>query len=229
VEAARWYRYSAERGYAAAQNRLGGCYVRGLGVQRNFVVAAEWFRRGAVQGYALAQDNLGACYSSGRGVLLNHAEALKWYRLAATQGNASAQNHLGLCYLKGLGVRQSSSEAAAWFAKAAAQGNASAKINLQLSQTRNAGLPATQTAPITTPTVPNQPAASPAIEPVESPAGDPLTVDEIKIAASAGVKPQPLIEQIQSSNSKFSAQDVAAAQQAGIDPSVIACMRANEK
>jgi TPR repeat protein len=180
----------------------------------------------------LAQDNLGACYSSGRGVLLNHAEALKWYRLAAAQGNASAQNHLGLCYLKGLGVRQNVSEAAAWFAKAAAQGNASAKINLQLCQTRNPSLPATQPAPTvqtTAPTVPNQPTPSPAIEPAESSGGDPLTVDEIKIAASAGVKPESLIEQIQSSNSKFSAQDIAAAQQAGIDPAVIACMRANER
>lgn len=49
-EAVRWYRKSAEQGYATAQFNLGLCYEKGTGVQKSFVEAYKWFNVAAAQG-----------------------------------------------------------------------------------------------------------------------------------------------------------------------------------
>ena len=54
-----------------------------------------------------------------------------------------------------------------------------------------------------------------------------MTVDEIKGLTKAGLKPDDLVAQIKSTNSKYTQQDVAAAQQANVDPAVIQCMNEN--
>ena len=219
VEAVKWYRLSAEQSYAAAQNRLGVCYSRGLGVAPNYVEAVAWYRKAAEQGNAFAEDNLGTCYSSGRGVARNYVEAVKWYRLSAEQGNAIAQNHLGNCYYNGRGVAQDFAEAMAWYRKAAAQGNLAAKNNLLACESRGLAVRASG---------PNgQTAQNPPAESNESSAGNALSVDEIKELSSAGVKADALIGQIKTTNSKFSAQDIAVAQQANVDPKVIECMKSH--
>ena len=218
AEAVKWYRLSAEQGYAAAQNRLGVCYSRGLGVAQNYAEAVEWYRKAAEQGNAFAEDNLGACYLSGHGVARDFTEAVKWYRLSAEQGNAVAQNHLGVCYSKGYGVAQDYAEAVEWYRKAAEQGNLAAKINLRVRESK--GLVANAPEP-------NNQTAQPTNEPNDATAGNPLTVDEIKELNSAGVKADTLTGQIKTTNSKFSAQDIAAAQQANVDPAVIECMKSH--
>ncbi|MGB7768407.1 MAG: hypothetical protein WBN22_06080, partial [Verrucomicrobiia bacterium] len=70
-----------------------------------------------------------------------------------------------------------------------------------------------------------QTAQNPAAESNEASTGNALTVDEIKELSNAGVKADTLIDQIKTTNSKFSAQDIAAAQQAKVDPAVIECMK----
>ena len=55
----------------------------------------------------------------------------------------------------------------------------------------------------------------------------PLTVDDIKALNAAGVKKEAITQEIDRSNSKFSAQDIAAAQQANVDPAVIECMKSH--
>jgi hypothetical protein len=50
---------------------------------------------------------------------------------------------------------------------------------------------------------------------------EPLTVDNIKDIASAGVKNDVVIDEIQKSGSKYSSQDIADLQQAGVNPTVI--------
>ena len=86
VEAAKWYRKSAEAGYAPAQCNLGVMYVKGNGVKQDRVEAAKWFRKSAEAGNTLAQCNLGIVYANGKGVEQDLAEALKWVQLAAEQG-----------------------------------------------------------------------------------------------------------------------------------------------
>jgi len=52
-------------------------------------------------------------------------------------------------------------------------------------------------------------------------------VDEIVSLCSAGVKADTVVGEIKSTNSKFSAQEVAKAKQANVDPAIIQCMQAN--
>jgi len=214
----------AERGDAVAQFTLGSCYASGRGVPRNDQEAVRWFRLSAQRGYAPAQNRLGVCCYRGLGTPQNYAEAVQWYRQAAAQGNASAQDNLGICYYSGRGVPQNFAEAARWYRLSAAQGDAAAAIHLRQVQGLRVPPPVASHQP-----APSSPTTPPVTEPAEPSSGAPITVDEIKELSSAGVKPDTLTNQIKSTNSKFSAQDIASAQLAKVDPAVIACMQANSK
>ena len=130
VEAVKWYRKSAEQGYAIAQNNLGGMYESGCGVEQSNVEAVKWYRTSAEQGFFRAQYNLGEMYYYGHGVKQSDVEAAKWYRKSAEQGYAVAQGDLGWMYESGRGVEQSEAEAVKWYRKAAEQGDARAQCNL---------------------------------------------------------------------------------------------------
>ena len=60
-----------------------------------------------------------------------------------------------------------------------------------------------------------------------SPQMQPLTVDDIKALASAGVRDDVVTSEIQRSNSKFSQQDITALQQAGVSSGVIDFIKTN--
>ena len=121
-EAVKWYRKSAEQGFARAQNYLGRMYEGGRGVKKDDYEAVKWYRKAAEQGNAAAQCNLGAMYANGRGVKKDDYEAVKWYRKSADQGLAIAQCCLGVMYQNGCGVKKDDYEAMAWYSKAAEQG-----------------------------------------------------------------------------------------------------------
>jgi TPR repeat protein len=216
----------AERGDAVAQFTLGSCYASGRGAPQNYQEAVKWYYVSAKQGYAPAQNRLGACYHRGLGTPQNYAAAVLWYRKAAEQGNAAAQDNLGICYFSGRGVGQNFGEAAKWYRLSAAQGNPAAVTHLRQLQGLAGGAPTGYGQ-----TPPQKPATPPAqaTEPAEPSSGNPITVDEIKELSSAGVKPDILIGQIKSTNSKFSLQDIAAAQQSRVDPAVIECMKENSR
>ena len=127
---------------------------------------------------------------------------MRWYRLSADHGYASAQNNLAVCYFYGRGVTQDKQEAMKWYRKAAGQGNVAAQYALRRLE--------------------GGPLSAPATEP---PAENPLTVDEIKELGGSGVKAEVIIAEITKSHSRFSPQDITAAQQAGLDPDVIKCMQ----
>ena len=57
-DAVFWYRKSAERGYAGAQNSLGVMYMQGLGVKADCGEAVRWYAKAAAQGYEPAKRNL---------------------------------------------------------------------------------------------------------------------------------------------------------------------------
>ncbi len=212
----------AERGDAVAQFTLGSCYANGRGAPQNYQAAVKWFYLSAKQGYAPAENRLGICCYRGLGTPQNYAEAVAWYRKAAQQGYAPAQDNLGICYYSGRGVVQNFAEAARWYRLSAAQGNQAAAAHLRQLQGPPGG-PVTAARPAT----PGLSAPPPA--PTPEPTEPPITVDEIKQLSSAGVKADTLTEQIKSTNSKFSQQDIAAAQQASVDPAVIACMKENSR
>ncbi|HIF03665.1 MAG TPA: sel1 repeat family protein, partial [Nitrospinaceae bacterium] len=67
-EAVKWFKKSAEQGYANAQYNLGVLYEDGQGVRKDYKQAFKWYRKAAEQGYANAQFNLGFMYDHGQGV-----------------------------------------------------------------------------------------------------------------------------------------------------------------
>ena len=117
----------AEGGNALFQQKLGGMYYSGNGVEEDRTIAVTWFRKAAEGGYTKAQLTLGLCYHKGEGVTQNHAEAVKWFRKAAEGGYLNAQYALGVCYQRGEGVSENYTEAVKWFRKAAEGGYAKAQ------------------------------------------------------------------------------------------------------
>lgn len=92
VIAAALFKKAAEYGYAQAQNNLGWCYQKGLGVKQDYTLAAEWYRKSAIQGYAKAQNNLGYCYEHGYGVTQDYAMAHQWYSMALGRSRKAQKN-----------------------------------------------------------------------------------------------------------------------------------------
>ena len=137
VEALKWYRKAAERGYFEAQFELGEMYANGKGVAKDDVEALKWYRKAAEQRYATTQFNhLGAMYYDGEGAPEDAAEAVEWYRKLTEQGSHGreliqrAQFQLGFIYSNGEGVAQDHVEAAKWYRKVAEQGHAMAQYLL---------------------------------------------------------------------------------------------------
>ena len=136
VEALKWYRKAAERGYFEAQFELGEMYANGKGVAKDDVEALKWYRKAAEQRYATRFNHLGAMYYDGEGAPEDAAEAVEWYRKLTEQGSHGrelirrAQFQLGFIYSNGEGVAQDHVEAAKWYRKVAEQGHAMAQYLL---------------------------------------------------------------------------------------------------
>jgi hypothetical protein len=83
--------------------------------------------------------------------------------------------------------------------------------------------PPTSTSPAVTASTPSTPPAT------TTPQMQPFTVDDIKALTAAGVRPDAINKEIDISQSKFSPQDIAVAQQANppIDPAVITHMQSH--
>jgi len=90
-EAEKWFRKSAERGYAPAQYDIGYYYVHNNQVDEG----VKWIRKAAEQGNADAQNMLGYWYHAGcYGIKRDLDEAIKWYSKAAEQGHSDAKYEL---------------------------------------------------------------------------------------------------------------------------------------
>ena len=130
TEAVKWFRKSAEAGFASAQFNLGVAYETGRGVKQDNSEGVKWHRRASEQGVAVAQYNLGVSYDVGVGVEQDYKEAVKLYKKAAEAGSADAQFNLGIMYDNGRGVDQNDAKAVKWWRCAALQGYANAQYNL---------------------------------------------------------------------------------------------------
>ena len=117
---------AAEQGDSEAQYSLGGMYIQGEEVPKDYAKAAYWFHQAAEQEFIKAQTMLGLMYDRGEGVPEDNAEATRWYRLAAEQGYAQAQYNLGFMYAQSDGVPEDKAETARWYQMAAEQGHAEA-------------------------------------------------------------------------------------------------------
>ena len=122
---------AANNGAAVAQCALGGKYLHGIGVARDFYLASHWYQLAAEQGSAEAQCALGGLYAEGRGVQKDLIQAFRWYEMAAIQGFAKAQWTLGELYASGIeGVGKDNKQATLWCKKAASAGFGPAQATL---------------------------------------------------------------------------------------------------
>jgi TPR repeat protein len=76
---------AADQGNLQAQNDLGMCYEKGLGVPKQLAEAVRLYRCAAERGHDGAQYNLAACYSEGVGVPQDKDAARRLLKLAAEQ------------------------------------------------------------------------------------------------------------------------------------------------
>ncbi len=145
---------SSEQGDSRSQFMLGRIYERGLGVDRNPLVAMKWYRLSAGKGHAVAQYTLAMMHRRGLdpatrprsgamgvgGVVatpsqrlgIGYMEALKWFELAADQGLADAQYNLGLMYATGNGIPADFIAAHLWWSVAVDYGSEEARRKLVL-------------------------------------------------------------------------------------------------
>lgn len=149
-EAEGWYKKSAKRDYAPAQNNLGLMYFRRIEdmlsrpstveitskeseeLKSNIDIALQWVHKAEVhENNRVAQYNLALI--SGEGIRLNEpainlaSTTVDWLTKAADQNYAAAQFELGKMYAEGKGVDMNLSEterwekAVQWYTKAANQ------------------------------------------------------------------------------------------------------------
>jgi TPR repeat protein len=67
-EAFRWFKKSAELGFANAQFNIAQQYGEGEGIANSHEKAVQWYAKAAAQGHVEAQHNLGLAYKVGRGI-----------------------------------------------------------------------------------------------------------------------------------------------------------------
>ncbi|MBF0291708.1 MAG: sel1 repeat family protein, partial [Nitrospinae bacterium] len=101
AEAVKWYRKSADQGFAPSQCKLGDMSLIGQGVPQDFAEAVKWYRKSADQGDANAMGSLALMYTNGHGVQKDYVEASKWLNLASAfsdkdnrEGNVSMLEEL---------------------------------------------------------------------------------------------------------------------------------------
>lgn len=83
ADAFKFFRQSAEKGNAEAQNMLGECYDMGRGVVLNHETAVMWYVRSSNQGNQYAMYTLAWCFEHGEGVTKNDQEAMRLYSKVA--------------------------------------------------------------------------------------------------------------------------------------------------
>ena len=128
TESARWFRHSAETGFAPAQYSVGSLYEKGIGVERDVNKAAEWYEKAAAQGNARAMHNLAVIHAMGNppSIQPNMDNAVGWFQQAAAYGIKDSQFNLGILYGQGMGVPQNLADSYKWFALAAKTGDTDA-------------------------------------------------------------------------------------------------------
>ena len=53
---------------------IGGLYIHGFGVEKDYAEALKWFHKAAAKGNAAAMGNIGWAYKNGNGVIKNLTE-----------------------------------------------------------------------------------------------------------------------------------------------------------
>ncbi|KAG2213424.1 hypothetical protein INT47_009098 [Mucor saturninus] len=119
-----WFTKSAKYHDPYSQIWIGIYYMKGLGVERNYIEAKLWFEKASENPLgAVAFVHLGWLYHKGLGVPQSYNKAFEMYEIALkAENNDGARRYaytcLGLLYQNGHGVSQSYCRAKEYFQKA---------------------------------------------------------------------------------------------------------------
>lgn len=120
VDAIKWYRTAAQRGYAPAQTRL----ARLMDFSEQNEEAVKWYREAAAQAFPEAEYELGLMYAAGEGVTKDHVEAVRWLERAAGHDYAAAIRTLALAFAHGnLGLARDNHKTVLWLERGAKIGD----------------------------------------------------------------------------------------------------------
>jgi TPR repeat protein len=109
----------AERGDPQAMFTMGGFYVEGLIVQRNFSIAREWYEKSANAGLPEGIFNVGVCWETGMGSAADPAKAAGFFKRAADMNLPQALFKMSVILDGGLGVERDQAAAIDYLKRAA--------------------------------------------------------------------------------------------------------------
>jgi len=145
--AAKWYKKSAEQGYAKAQFSIANFYWHGQGVEKDLDESNRWLKKAADQGHGYSMRILPERLKEARIAAkenpvkkkpklktVDETQVLKFNNLIkkAEKGDIEAQYQVGYMFANGKGVPQNGKESAKWFHKAAIKGHSKAQYNIGL-------------------------------------------------------------------------------------------------
>ena len=98
IKAIPYLKKAAGFGNTDAMNELGGCYIDGTGVAKDYKKGYELYKQSAEAGNLWGMSCIGACYYNGWYVQADKAEALSWFKAAADKGDPHGQFNLAVYY-----------------------------------------------------------------------------------------------------------------------------------
>ncbi|KAI8878210.1 HCP-like protein, partial [Backusella circina FSU 941] len=110
-EALYWYKLSADKHYAKAENNIGMLYNYGKGVHTDYALAMEWYLKAAKKYSQDAFSNIGKLLEKGQGISENKYKALEWY--------SKYHGDIGFFYQNGYGVPRDYAVALEWYFRSA--------------------------------------------------------------------------------------------------------------
>jgi TPR repeat protein len=119
----RWLKRAAKSGIIPAHLWIGSLYEKGLGIEKNPMLARTHYMAAAEKGNAKAMHNLAVLYAEGIDGRRDYKTAARWFQRAAERGIADSQYNFAILLMRGIGVDQNHQEAFKWFALAALQGD----------------------------------------------------------------------------------------------------------
>lgn len=130
-KAFEYYKLTADKGDADAQENLAILYESGRGTNQNYKLAFKYFSLAAAQGKQNSIYNLGVFYFNGYGVKKNKNLAFKYYEIAAKMEVPSALYNLANMYYTGEGTSADIINAMIYYEKAAQKGHKKAEAICQ--------------------------------------------------------------------------------------------------
>ena len=129
---AQKFQTRALAGDPIAQNNLGALYLKGRGLEQDYVQARFWFEKAVEGALPGAMFNLAMVYLRGYGVDVDIEKSNALLTQSANQGDRDAQFFLGLHYSTGTGLEKDLEMAKLWFTRAAEQQVAAAMYNVAI-------------------------------------------------------------------------------------------------